>query len=320
MVARFRRLLLCIALFRPEAAFAEDAALPEVPEATEARLAFQEGLELLRLDQWASAEMKFRRSLALVPRQSTLYNLAFVLFKEGRPRKSLETLDRVRLLAVTDNARDPRYTEYAEALRPHVLAQVATLQLVVHPPDASVWVDGELAPQTGPQRTVPVDPGVHHVEASARGFIATRQDLVARAGAEIERRIALAPELRETASAVVLPSTALPERPRGRSFLGSAGPWLTIGVGGALLVSGVVTGILAKRADDDFARDCPTLINCDPALRQTRDDANRLARITDVLVVSGAVVVVGGVSWRLLTPSASSSGGRALLFTFTGAY
>src|SRR5215831_15404805 len=58
-----------------------------------AKDAFSEGLRLLRNGEWRDAELRFRESLAGVRRQSTEYNLAFVLYMQHRRRESLAVLD-----------------------------------------------------------------------------------------------------------------------------------------------------------------------------------------------------------------------------------
>jgi hypothetical protein len=346
MVARLRAPLLCLVLFRPGVALGQPATTPsgssdgssseqapgapvdasplpsdapaqETPEATEAQVAFQDGLALLRREDWALAEAKFRRSLELVPRESALYDLALVVVKQGRFRQSLQILE--RLQATAHAGRDPGSFRYAESLMAHVLSHLTRLRLVVAPSNASIVIDGELVSQTGAARSVALDPGRHQLGISAPGFTATRRELVAKAGTEISQQISLEPLPRNAAPSVA-PSRVAADHPAERSSPSYVGPWLTMGVGGALLVGSVVTGILAIHKDSEFKDHCPTLERCDPRLEETRDDAARFARITNVLVVTGAVVMAGGVSWHLLTPPAPSTASRGLLLTVSGAY
>src|SRR5689334_10672557 len=60
-----------------------------------ARSAFGAGVQALGTQQWATAEARFRQSLALVPRQSTLYDLAVALYMQGRPRECISVLDQL---------------------------------------------------------------------------------------------------------------------------------------------------------------------------------------------------------------------------------
>src|SRR4051812_50133750 len=59
------------------------------PDTEEARAEFENGLEALRNDRWPEAELHFRRSLELVPRPSTTYDLAYAVFRQRRPNESL---------------------------------------------------------------------------------------------------------------------------------------------------------------------------------------------------------------------------------------
>jgi hypothetical protein len=215
---------------------------------SEARLAFEDGLRLLRAERWLEAEVRFRRSLALSPRPSTTYDLAFVLYKERRGRQSAEILQ--GLLELPSSGADTRYRDYARALLQRVLT--------------------------------------------------------AQPYAPIERTVLLPPPRLETR----------------RPFLRSVAPWLTVGLGGAMLAGAAVTGALAKRADGAFGAMCPTLQNCDQNLTPLRDSAVRLGRITDVLLVSGAVLVAGGTTWRILVPptALSQAGAQGILVVASGAY
>jgi hypothetical protein len=86
------------------------------------------------------------------------------------------------------------------------------------------------------------------------------------------------------------------------SSVHSWGPWASLAVGGALFVAGGVTGIFARRADDRLSDGCPEHTRCDPSLRKDYDEAIRLGRVTDVLLVSGAAFIAGGVTWRVVAP------------------
>ena len=95
-----------------------------------------------------------------------------------------------------------------------------------------------------------------------------------------------------------------------------------MGVGGALLIVGGITGLAARRADRRFIDGCPEVDACDPSLGKHQDDAKRLGWITNVLWVSGAAFVVGGVVWKVTAPSPVSNAGqaRSLMVTMTARY
>jgi hypothetical protein len=290
-------------------------ATPQPAAATDdteqARLAFDDGLRLLRAEQWPDAEASFRRSLAHVPRASAKYNLAFVLYKQDKLRQSSELLQ--ELLSSDDPALDSRYRDYAKVLLANVMAAVSVLHLVVQPETAEVRVDGHLVAISGKERSLPVDPGMHHVLVSAPGFNALASEVVTPAHSETRREMELTPLPAPAAGSALAPAQTTSQSAKrddepSRPLWLSAGPWVLMGVGGALLISSAVTGVLASKADRDFTKKCPTLEHCDPKLRATADKAEHLGAITNVLVISGAALAVGGVSWQLLLPSPVAQG------------
>ena len=76
-------------------------------------------------------------------------------------------------------------------------------------------------------------------------------------------------------------------------------PYVLIGVGGALVVGGVVTGIIANGKVSDIEDHCPG-DRCVPGydLGSARDDARVVVTLTDVLLAGG--IVAGGVGAVLL--------------------
>jgi hypothetical protein len=270
------------------------APIDEANEMT-ARLAFERGLRALREQRWPQAEVEFRRSFELVPRASTAYDLALVLFKQQHFRASAECLQQLlhrKRVDLTEH--DAPYRGYAEALLDQVLKQLASMRLALEPSSAQLRIDGESTGLGGPTRVVPLDPGAHHVEVTASGFAAISFNIVSAPGIELQREVKLTPAL-----ALKLQS-APPADPSPSSLLTTTGPWLTMGLGGALLIGAVVTGLVADHVDDGFNRSCPTHRACDPSLKSKRDEVVALGTASDILLASGAGLVAAGITWRLL--------------------
>jgi tetratricopeptide (TPR) repeat protein len=280
----------------------------------QARASFSEGLDHLRALHWAEAEVAFRRSLEIVPRASTRYNLALVLFKQRRARESLAELD--ELLAAPQAAGDERHHEYARTLRPLVLAELVAVKVSVEPANAQLEIDDEALAASGSPRSVWLDPGPHRVLVSAPGYVSQRASLRAERGRTEQWEIKLvalpgdAPPAPERAKTRSRPVRA-PREPAQRSTFARMAPWVTIGTGSLLLAGGVVAWVAAKRADDDFSEACPTLRDCDPALEETQRDVERYERLGTVLLASGGVLVAGGVVWQVVTPSVTPQNGAA---------
>ena len=81
----------------------------------------------------------------------------------------------------------------------------------------------------------------------------------------------------------------------------SAGPWIVMGIGGAMLVGGAVTGIVALGKTQDIEDKCPADV-CPKSfdLDSERSSAKTFVRITDVLLIGGGVVTLGGLTWLLI--------------------
>lgn len=88
--------------------------------------------------------------------------------------------------------------------------------------------------------------------------------------------------------------------------------FVTGGVGLALLGSGAVTGIMAKSKESDVDKKCQaTPDNCDPSVKPTLDSAASLAKVTNVLLISGAVVTLTGVGLVVFGGKSSAQTARA---------
>jgi len=102
------------------------------------------------------------------------------------------------------------------------------------------------------------------------------------------------------------------ERQREPADAGGPGvlPWIVAGVGGAVLVAGGVTGVLALGAageiDDECGGEgCPRMPRYGE-YDEDLDSAGTLVQVTDYLLLGGGVLVAAGVGWALLAGGAES--------------
>jgi hypothetical protein len=79
-------------------------------------------------------------------------------------------------------------------------------------------------------------------------------------------------------------------------------PWIVAGTGAAMMIGGAVTGIVALGKTSDIEKNCPD-DKCPKGydLEGERSSARTFVRLTDVLLIGGGVLVVGGVTWGLLS-------------------
>jgi hypothetical protein len=183
---------------------------------------------------------------------------------------------------------------------------------MVDPSNAHVSIDGEAARELGSERSLEVFPGTHDAEVSAPQYVTQRISLQTTAGVDLERSVALEHVRAEPPSQIRLRTQS--ESPPSAPFIVTTAPWIAVGLGGALLAAGAITGVMALKADDELAQKCPATKNCDPSLRSDQDRALALGRATDVLLVSGGAFLVGGVAWRLLVPVPAANGNARAFF------
>jgi hypothetical protein len=98
-----------------------------------------------------------------------------------------------------------------------------------------------------------------------------------------------------------------PTEPPGTSPLRIAG-YATAGVGGAMLIGGVVTGLLASSKYNTLTGKCVNN-RCPDTLQSDKDSVNSLATITNVLLIGGGVLAAGGLTMVLVAPSHSPTTG-----------
>jgi hypothetical protein len=318
MVVRFVLVLVVAALTMADLAGAEpeqDRPAPEgaAPEGTpsdeeRARTLFSAGIAKFRDENWREAEADLRRSYELVPRASTLYNLALVVFKQGRLTESLALAS--ELIRTADPARDARHRQNAATLIERIEQQVSVVEVTVAPADAAITVDGVPAEGVGARRRLIIEPGRHRLEFSRAGYTAETMEMALSSGKE--RMIDVKLEPVEESAPTAAPSPDRPPAAHGRSPGLSASeqdsgsrsiaPWFIVGAGGALLGAAAVTGVMAKKADDDFVERCPRVEDCSRALEPLQTRAGTLAVATNVLLVSGGVAVLSGFAWWYFTP------------------
>jgi hypothetical protein len=70
--------------------------------------------------------------------------------------------------------------------------------------------------------------------------------------------------------------------------------FITAGVGGAAVIGGVITGLMAKGKESEALDQCSGN-NCEPAAEESFDSAASLATVTNVLLIGGGVLAAAGV-------------------------
>jgi tetratricopeptide (TPR) repeat protein len=89
------------------------------------------------------------------------------------------------------------------------------------------------------------------------------------------------------------------------------GPVIVMGVGGAMMLGSIATGLMASGAQSDLEKECPTRMNCSADLEDTASKGETMALVTDILLFGGIAVAAGGAAWLLLGSGSSESSARA---------
>ncbi len=169
-----------------------------------------------------------------------------------------------------------------------------------------VSVDGKRA-KMRPGRTVLVDPGPHTVEATADDDRTARGRVEAAEGKTHSLRLTF-PEL---VSATPPPQSAMPPRWIAGGLL--------LGLGGASLVAGTVSGALSLAKEGELESACPGAV-CAPSLQDDLDQVNLLANVSNTTLALGAASAIAGLLVIVLVddspaevqvgPTAVTIGGR----------
>ncbi len=154
------------------------------------------------------------------------------------------------------------------------------LVLSVSPAGAEVLVDRELVGRAPLTEPLVLTEGLHTIEVRAPGAEPYTEMIAISAGQRAETSIDVGGGTNWSTIGIV-----------------------TMGVGGALVAGGAVTGALALGASGDLD-DCRADPSCARSAREVElaDDVRSQALVTDVLIWSGVAVAAGGVVLYLLAP------------------
>lgn len=262
-------------------------AKPGPQERAAAEALFREGKKLMAAGSVAEACRRFEESQRIDPQGGTLLAMALCHEKEGRVatawveyREAAETAktagrtDRVAIASKGAAALEPRLPRLS------VTVPKASLQ-----PGLTILRDGQELGQGAWDTAVPVDPGVHEVEASAPGRVSWKEKVEVAEGEEKKVSIpALQPEPTPASSGSALP----PEPPPKRSV--PTGTWIAGGIGVAALGVGSLFGLRAISRRGESDEHCRGSL-CDPTGVELNDEAKKAAVVSNVAFGVGAVGV-----------------------------
>jgi hypothetical protein len=267
----------------------------------EARAHFEAGVSLLQDPDGARYEEAYREFVAAYEQSRSprvLGNVGLCAMKLERDAEAIDAYSRY-LDDVSDI--DPVEREQIRRDLLTLKSGVVRISLTVSPPgakivDVRVAVRGEpvtnVYSPTGDKILLGVRPGHHVLKAKVGDRESAALEIDAAPGSAITRSLVVAPASTPVQLARSSPSKVVPVT--------------MLGLGLASLAAGGVTGWLSMQKVDDIAAQCPSG-ECPPSF--DLDRAQRNARLfttaTDILLVSGGILTIGGFAWLLLLPSSS---------------
>ena len=138
-----------------------------VAQTNEARVAFQSGVQAYAEQHYAEALESFRTAYRIRPHPSVLVNLANCYVALNRPQDAISTFERFLsdpTITPSQQQRTEIETALAEARR-----HLATINVLVFPPGADVYLDGDLVGTSPLRRALQTGPGPHVIEARQAG-------------------------------------------------------------------------------------------------------------------------------------------------------
>jgi len=204
----------------------------------------------------------------------------------------------------------PAFKDALEAAKAEVGAvsgRIASVVIAVEGPTSpQVTVDGQPVPTAALGLKRPVDPGQHVVKATAEGYKPAETTFTVAEGGSAEAKLALekAPE-----AAAVAAAPASSAAPASDTKSGSPNKTLALvafGVGGAGLVFGTITGLVALGKHGDLSDQCPDG-RCSAAQEGDVDSYRTMGTLSTVgFVLAGVGAAAGAVLW-FTAPKESST-------------
>lgn len=278
---------------------------PSSADRATARTLAQEGYVALRDKDYATAADRYTRALALVHAPTLLRDLARAQVGLGKLVDAHETYSLIIREGVAADAPQPWVKALADAkaeiapLTPRLPWMTISVTGPAHP---KVTIDGAPIAEAslGVKRTA--DPGRHEIRAMATGYYTAKKTIALHEGESIK----IAFELEDA------PPDAAPkdEEETGKVSVATVVDpvWrkpVTIGafaLGGAGIIVGGVTGILAMTKHNKLATDCPDGHCTTAAQKKDLDAYHTLGMVSTIGFVAGGVGAGAGVVLLLVKP------------------
>ena len=285
---------------------------PSEGGAAAAESLFQEARKLMEAKRYSEACPKLVASQKIAPAVGTLLNLADCYERAGQLASAWARFHEAIALAQRLGRADREKTakERADKLEPRLIK----LTIVSQDKDVDVKLVGNVLDAAALGTPVPVDPGKHAIEASAKGKkpFSTTVDVSDRArspSVEI-------PALDADPEATKASSGASNNASNGDTHAGdepSSGPsaqrivsYVAIGLGVVGVGIGAIFGLRTSSIWADAKTHC-TGIECDRTGVTLATDAKNAGTVSTISFIAGGALLAGGAVLFFTSPSGSSS-------------
>lgn len=296
---RIVRILVVLALL-----FAASGAHAQTPPPAKdvAKKLFEEGVELEKKNDFTGALAKYHEAESITVTAGLHFHLAFCLEQTNKLAAALDAYEVALKLAKDTNKADVQQAIAArlEPLRARV--PFLAVKLVTQVNDAVVQLDGaSLATVLLDGKPFRIDPGDHTIVARATGYAMVTKKVQVPQGATTNVEIALERDATPP-STQPQPSREVTEPPHDPAKQKSNVLPIALGGGAVvLLVTGVVSYVVAGNAQSDARTDCLTKTAC--------DSPRKKVRTFDALALGGFVGAAGLGALAIITWTTSSSSG-----------
>jgi hypothetical protein len=309
----------------------------------EAKGYFRNGVELIQASppNYQDAYYQFKLAYEKSGSWKVLGNLGLCALKLERDGEALEHY--TNYLKSGGNDIDPEERKALERDSLLISGNSAVVNLTAATPDADL-IDARAGSSVPPQSykfagtnlTLRLRAGTHTLTATSSDGKQEKWEVVLSPGRTVEHRfefaaasaaapaVTPAPGPTDAVQPMPTPGPSMSEEPKKGSPLRLVG-FVAAGVGGAALVGGVVTGLMAKSKDKKATDACTNNV-CPTSAEGDFDSAKSLATVTNVLFIGGGVLAAAGVGLIIVggktsgeNPKTAASAPRLRLTPLAGA-
>jgi hypothetical protein len=323
MARRLRRALVAAALPLAAWSFAAPAHADDVAaqDIAQARQLGQQAQASYDAGNFAESEKLWNAATRLYAQAPTLtLGLARTQAKLGKFVAAQESYNRI-IREWANNAAAPQpFKDAVEAAKSEVTAvsaKVATITVTVEgPTNPLVTLDGQAVPSAALGLKRPVDPGPHKIAATADGYKPAEAAFSVAEGGTAAATLKM-----EKASGAVVAGAAAPaaepgapaSEPGADTGGKSSNKTLALvafGVGGAGLLVGAITGLVAVGKAGDLKDQCNADNKCPATAQDTVDGYKSMGMISTIgFVIAGVGGIAGAVLWFTAPKQTATAGG-----------